>query len=119
MKSCRIMIEEIKSAQTELLKTSLEKNFNSTLYYEHSSNYRINYTSTDNQITIAEYLDETIDITKDCKCFSCLTGYKRSYLHHLFKCKELNGPIIVNIHNYFQTRELYEKLSEYKNDIDK
>ena len=66
-----------------------------------------------------KYLDETIDITKDCKCFSCLTGYKRSYLHHLFKCKELNGPIIVNIHNYFQTRELYEKLSEYKNDIDK
>lgn len=66
-----------------------------------------------------KYLNETIDITKGCKCFSCLTGYKRSYLHHLFKCKELNGPIIVTIHNYFQVRELYNKLMEYKKDMDK
>ena len=33
--------------------------------------------------------------------------------------QRIKWPIIVNIHNYFQTRELYEKLSEYKNDIDK
>ena len=48
-----------------------------------------------------KYSKEIINITQNCKCFSCLTGYKRSYLFHLFKCKELNGPIIVTIHNYF------------------
>ena len=63
-----------------------------------------------------KYLNDISEITKGCKCFSCLTGYKRSYLYHLFKCKELNGPIIVTIHNYFQTRELYSKLMEFKND---
>ena len=62
-----------------------------------------------------KYLNETVEITQGCKCFSCQTGYKRSYLYHLFKCKELNGPIIIAIHNYFQVRELYIKLCEFKN----
>ena len=66
-----------------------------------------------------KYSKETVEITQGCKCFSCLTGYKRAYLYHLFKCKELNGPIIVTIHNYFQVRELYQKLNELKNDTDK
>ena len=66
-----------------------------------------------------KYSKEIVEITQGCKCFSCLTGYKRAYLYHLFKCKELNGPIIVTIHNYFQVRELYQKLNELKNDVDK
>ena len=66
-----------------------------------------------------KYGNENINITEGCQCFSCLTGYKRSYLCHLFKCKELNGPIIITIHNYFQVRELYKKLNELKNDNDK
>ena len=66
-----------------------------------------------------KYSKEIVNITQNCKCFSCLTGYKRAYLFHLFKCKELNGPIIVTIHNYFQVRELYNKLNELKEDKDK
>ena len=66
-----------------------------------------------------KYSKEITNITQNCKCFSCLTGYKRAYLFHLFKCKELNGPIIVTIHNYFQVRELYNKLIELKEDKDK
>jgi hypothetical protein len=66
-----------------------------------------------------KYLNETINITEGCQCFCCLTGYKRSYLYHLFKCKELNGPIITSIHNYFQVRELYEKLNELKDNESK
>ena len=66
-----------------------------------------------------KYLNEISNITIGCKCFSCLNEYKRSYLYHLFKCKELNGPIIVTIHNYFQTREFYSKLMEFRDDIDK
>ena len=66
-----------------------------------------------------KYLNEITNITNGCKCFSCNMGYKRSYLYHLFKCNELNGPIIVTIHNYFQTREFYSKLMEFRDDIDK
>jgi hypothetical protein len=65
-----------------------------------------------------KYLNEIVNITDGCKCFSCLTGYKRSYLHHLYKCNELNGPIIVTIHNYFQARELFTKLNECKKEKD-
>ena len=63
--------------------------------------------------------NETVNITEGCQCFCCLTGYKRSYLYHLFKCKELNAPIITCIHNYFQVRELYKKLNEFKDDENK
>ena len=66
-----------------------------------------------------KYGNETINITEGCQCFSCLTGYKRSYICHLFKCKELNGPIIISIHNYYQVRQFYKKLSEYKGDENK
>lgn len=66
-----------------------------------------------------KYGKETVNITEGCNCFSCLTGYKRSYICHLFKCKELNGPIIICIHNYFQVRELYKRLNEFKDDENK
>lgn len=66
-----------------------------------------------------KYGNETINITEGCQCFSCLTGYKRSYICHLFKCKELNGPIIISIHNYYQVRQFYQKLSELKGDGNK
>ena len=66
-----------------------------------------------------KYGNETVNITEGCNCFSCLTGYKRSYICHLFKCKELNGPIIICIHNYFQVRELYKRLNELKDDENK
>ena len=66
-----------------------------------------------------KYSKETVNITQNCKCFSCLTGYKRAYLFHLFKCRELNGPIIATIHNYFQVREFYNKLNELKDDKEK
>ena len=67
-------------------------------------------------INDAKYGNETLNITEGCNCFCCEKGYKRSYLYHLFKCKELNGPIIISIHNYFQVREFYKKISDFKND---
>ena len=47
-------------------------------------------------------------IQKTCDCFVCKTGYKKSYIHHLFKCKELNGNILLSIHNCYQARKLYD-----------
>lgn len=47
-------------------------------------------------------------LVKNCKCFVCQTGYKRAYIHHLYKCKELNGNILLALHNTFQAKKLYE-----------
>lgn len=30
-----------------------------------------------------------------CKCFTCSNGYTRAYIHHLLKCNELNGTILI------------------------
>ena len=66
-----------------------------------------------------KYGNETMVITEECQYFFCLTRYKWSNLCHLFKSKELNGPIIISIHNYFQIRELYKILNEFKDDENK
>jgi queuine tRNA-ribosyltransferase len=34
-----------------------------------------------------------------CPCAVCAAGYKRAYLHHLFRIRELAGPRIVTLHN--------------------
>ena len=53
-------------------------------------------------------------LTPNCNCFVCLTQYKRAYIHHLIKCKELNASILMNIHNIYQTKKLYEIYSGFK-----
>ena len=40
----------------------------------------------------------------DCGCNSC-AQYSRAYLHHLFRCQEMLGPILLTLHNlnFYQT----------------
>ena len=57
-----------------------------------------------------EYPKERLDISKtifkldkkpissDCDCYTC-HNFSRSYLHHLFKCKELLFYRLASIHN--------------------
>lgn len=39
-------------------------------------------------------LDNKI-IKEGCNCFTCAKGYSRAYIHHLIKCNELNGKILI------------------------
>ncbi len=41
-------------------------------------------------------------LEEHCECAAC--GHSRGYLHHLFKAKEMLGPILLSIHNltYYQ-----------------
>ncbi|PWU23089.1 tRNA guanosine(34) transglycosylase Tgt [Candidatus Cerribacteria bacterium 'Amazon FNV 2010 28 9'] len=43
-------------------------------------------------------LDQT-PIQDDCDCYTCVSGYTRAYLHHLFKTKELSYYRLASIHN--------------------
>jgi len=39
-------------------------------------------------------LDNEI-IKEGCNCFTCSKGYSKAYIHHLIKCNELNGKILI------------------------
>jgi len=41
-------------------------------------------------------------LAPDCSCLAC--RHSRGYLHHLFKAREMLGPILLTVHNltYYQ-----------------
>ena len=51
----------------------------------------------------ARHRDDPRPLDADCPCPSC-SDYSRAYLHHLFKAKEMLGPILLTRHNlhYYQ-----------------
>lgn len=52
----------------------------------------------------ATFAKDAQPIQEDCPCPTC-QRYTRAYLHHLFKAKEMLGPIAVTLHNVaFMTR---------------
>lgn len=61
-----------------------------------------------------EYEEDLNVIVSTCECFVCKSGYKRAYIHHLYKCHELNGNILVTIHNLYQSRKIYELLKQMR-----
>jgi queuine tRNA-ribosyltransferase len=51
----------------------------------------------------ARHADDSRPLDADCGCPAC-TGHSRAYLHHLFKAKEILGPMLLTQHNltYYQ-----------------
>ena len=51
----------------------------------------------------ARHADDPRPLDKECGCVTC-TRYSRAYLHHLFRCEEMLGPILLTTHNthYYQ-----------------
>ena len=52
----------------------------------------------------ARHTEDTGPIDPDCLCPAC-TKHSRAYLHHLFRCDEMLGPMLLTWHNlmYYQT----------------
>lgn len=50
------------------------------------------------QIRNARYKMDGAPLMEDCACSTC-AKYSRSYLHHLFKAKELLGMQLITVHN--------------------
>jgi queuine tRNA-ribosyltransferase len=67
--------------------------------------------------------NEQIDITKtifknnlepvdvDCNCYVC-SNFTKSYLHHLFKQREILGYTLATYHNLWTMEKLFEKIRE-------
>jgi queuine tRNA-ribosyltransferase len=51
----------------------------------------------------ARHQDDPRPLDEACACPAC-TRYSRAYLHHLFRCEEMLGPILLTRHNltYYQ-----------------
>jgi len=52
----------------------------------------------------AKFQDDTKPLDEGCPCLAC-TRHTRAYLHHLFRCEEMLGPILLTAHNltYYQS----------------
>jgi queuine tRNA-ribosyltransferase len=51
----------------------------------------------------ARFADDPRPLNPDCACPLC-TRHPRAYLHHLFRCEEMLGPMLLTWHNvqYYQ-----------------
>jgi len=51
----------------------------------------------------ARFADDAGPLDPDCDCPAC-TRHPRAYLHHLFRCTEMLGPMLLTWHNlaYYQ-----------------
>ena len=59
----------------------------------------------------ARHADDPSPVDPDCPCPAC-AGYSRAYLHHLFRAKEMLGPILLTTHNVHHYQRLMAGLRE-------
>ena len=53
----------------------------------------------------ARHAEDPSPIDPDCPCPAC-AGFSRAYLHHLFRAKEMLGPILLTTHNVHHYQRL-------------
>lgn len=61
----------------------------------------------------AIYAEDSNVIMEGCDCKTCIDGYSRSYLRHLYKTKELSYYRLASIHNVRFFMRLSEQMREY------
>jgi queuine tRNA-ribosyltransferase len=57
----------------------------------------------------ARHADDKAPLDAACACPAC-AGYSRAYLHHLFRCEEMLGPILLTWHNLVHYQDLMRDL---------
>ncbi|MFA6005050.1 MAG: tRNA guanosine(34) transglycosylase Tgt [Patescibacteria group bacterium] len=56
-----------------------------------------------------KYKEDFNPLDSQCGCYTC-THHSRSYIHHLFKMKELTGYRLITIHNLFMMQKLVQSI---------
>ncbi len=59
----------------------------------------------------ARHRDDPRPLDADCPCPTCV-DYSRAYLHHLFKAKEMLGPILLTRHNLYYYQQVMAGLRQ-------
>jgi queuine tRNA-ribosyltransferase len=63
------------------------------------------------QLPNAEYKDDFAPLDKNCACPVC-QNHSRAYIHHLFRTKEMLGPILASTHNLYFLINLCKQIRE-------
>ena len=63
------------------------------------------------QLPNAEFREDFGPLDEDCACPVCQT-HTRSYIHHLFRTKELLGPVLASQHNVYFLTHLTDNIRE-------
>lgn len=58
-----------------------------------------------------KYLKDKNPLDKNCNCYVC-QNYKRNYLSHLFRAKEITGMNLLTFHNLYFFNKFVEKIRE-------
>ncbi len=64
-------------------------------------------------ISTVQYTLDNRPIQEDCDCYTCESGYSRSYLRHLYKAAELSYYRLASIHNIRSMVRLSEQLRRF------
>ena len=59
----------------------------------------------------ARHAGDPAPVDAECSC-PCCAGYSRAYLHHLFRAKEMLGPILLTTHNVHHYQRLMARMRE-------
>ena len=59
----------------------------------------------------AKHKNDSNQLDINCKC-KCCSNYSKSYLHHLFKCDEMLGGILLTIHNLYFYNNLMKQIRQ-------
>ena len=59
----------------------------------------------------AKYVKDQTPLDEQCGCYTC-SHFSRSYLHHLFNCKEILGHRLVTVHNVYFFVSLVRRIRE-------
>ncbi len=63
------------------------------------------------QISSAVYQNDFTPLDETCNCPVCIK-HTRAYIHHLFRTKELLGPILASMHNLYFLTNLTRRIRE-------
>jgi queuine tRNA-ribosyltransferase len=70
--------------------------------------------SLDGRMNIAnsKYKKDMTVLMSDCDCYTCLNGYTRSYIAHLFRADEILALTLLSIHNLRFVIRLVDQIRE-------
>jgi queuine tRNA-ribosyltransferase len=60
----------------------------------------------------AQFQSDMRTLDENCGCYACKKGYTRAYIGHLYKSREMVGPMLCSIHNLYFIINLVKRIRQ-------